>query len=229
VTGDHEVFLFWLENTEADVAGYRIYQSPCESGGDCLYVSVGATDGTEFRLSGLANGVTSYFAVTAIDRAGNESKLSREVVFDTPRPEGFGVILSNSVNDPSQSGFDFSGPAIRPFDDPQTDVYFEARNGVLLMLTPFTDTDIQDAGYASSLDAVDFAPSGGWSPSGSVELVVGHCYVVGTHDNHYAKLRVTAADASRIQIDWAYQVDPGNRELKARPVTNGPRIRRPRA
>jgi hypothetical protein len=96
-----------------------------------------------------------------------------------------------------------------------------------MMFTPFQDTEIQDAGWAQSLDAVDFAPSAGWSPSGSVELVAGHCYVVWTHDDHYAKFRVTTVGPHRVQLDWAYQIDPGNRELGAKRVRpDGMRIRR---
>ena len=117
---------------------------------------------------------------------------------------------------------------MRPFDDNRTDIYFGSRNGVFLMFAPFTDTQIQDAGYASSLDAVDFAPSAGWAPSGTTELVVDHCYVVWTQDDHYAKFRVTSLTSTRVVVDWAYQVDTGNRELEAhRAPAEGSRVRRP--
>ncbi len=36
----------------------------------------------------MTNGQTRFLAVSAIDRAGNESALSYDTVFDTPRPEG---------------------------------------------------------------------------------------------------------------------------------------------
>jgi len=80
------------------------------------------------------------------------------------------------------------------------------------------------------LDAIDIAPTQGWSPTGAVELLVGHCYVVWTRDDHYAKFRVTQitppgpSTPARVQFDWAYQVDPGNVELRNRPVRpKGPR------
>src|SRR5213594_1813629 len=60
ITGDHEVFLKWLENTEPDVVGYRIYEAPCASGDDCPYERVATTTGTEFVVRDLANGVTRY-------------------------------------------------------------------------------------------------------------------------------------------------------------------------
>jgi len=186
---------------------------------------VGMTGATSYRVTGLANGETRYFAVAAYDRAGNESPLSYEDVFDTPRPEGFGDVLRSRPANPDLSGWDFSAYAVVPFDAEITDVYFDLRDGVPVMFAPFVDTDIQDAGYTGSLDGVDFAPLNGWSPSGTVELILGHSYVVWTHDDHYAKFRVTSVSADRLVFDWAYQVDRGNRELKAR--TAGPRVRRP--
>ena len=222
VTGDHEVFIAWLENTESDVAGYRIYESPCATGHDCPYDPIGSTGGTRFTATGLTNGVTRYFAVSAYDRAGNESKLSLENLFDTPRPEGTGQALTNFVDAPATSGYDFSAFAVRPSNDPLTDIYFGARDTLRTIFTLFTDAEIQDAGYASTLDAVDFAPSGGWAPSGAVEAIEGHCYVVWLNrfspDDHYAKFRVTSATVGRVVFDWAYQVAPGNRELKAHPA-----------
>jgi hypothetical protein len=227
VTGDHEVFLHWLDNPEPDVAGYHVYIASCLDGPDCPYDRIGTTAAPEFAVSGLANGVTRFYAVTAYDRSGNESELSYENVFDTPRPEGFGVRLADAATEPALSGWDFSEYRIRAFDDPALDIYFIRSEGVDLLVAPFTDTDIQDAGFATSLDDIDFAPNGGWSPSGTVELIPGHCYVVWTHDNHFAKLRLTGIGDGVMVMDWAYQVDPGNRELAARraPAT-GERERR---
>ena len=68
----------------------------------------------------------------------------------------------------------------------------------------------------------------GWSPSGTVEAVVGHNYVVWTRDNHFAKFRVTAVSATTVTLDWAYQLDPGNQELAVTPTTDdGVTPRRP--
>lgn len=223
-TGDHEVVLRWLANTERDVAGYKVYEGPCADGPDCPYDLVAVTGGTSFRVTGLANGRTRFFAVSAYDHAGNESPLSYEDVFDTPRPEGFGEVLRNAATDPDRSGWDFSAFDVVPFDAEETDVYFTTREGVPVMYAPFTDTDIQDAGFTGSLDDVDYAPASGWSPSGTVELILGHSYVVWTYEDRFAKFRVTSVTADRVVFDWAYQTDPGNRELKARPA--GPRVRR---
>jgi len=225
-TGDHSVVLRWLDNTERDVAGYTVYQAPCAGGSQCPYDRVGGTTGTRFEVDGLPNGVTTYFAVAAYDQDGNEGPLSYETVSDTPRPAGFDQTLDDAGLHPETSAWDFSDFRVRAFDDPETDVFFAHRDGVPVMFAPFTDTEIQDAGYASTLDAVDYAPSAGWAPSGTVELIAGHCYVVWTHENRYAKLRVTAVATCRLTFDWAYQVAAGVRELKAHPVTKAPRARR---
>ncbi len=227
VTGDGEVMIHWLANTEPDVAGYRLYEAPCASGSGCPYDRIGATTGTSFRVTGLTNGATRYFAVAAFDRVGNESALSAETLFDTPRPEGFGRVLNNYLDSAGGSGYDFSAYAARDWDDPATDMFFGYNGTVYEMFVPDFQTDIQDAGYASSLDAVDFAPTAGWSPTGTVELIVGHCYMVWTRDDHYAKFRLTdirppsPGVPARVTFDWAYQVDPGNRELRAQKVKDG--------
>jgi hypothetical protein len=230
VTGDGQVLLDWLPNTEPDVAGYRIYIGTCPDGPSCPYDRVGATTGTSFTVSGLTNGTTRYYAVAAYDRAGNESPLSYENIFDTPRPEGFGQVLTDATAGPATAGYDFSAFRSRPWDDPLTDVYFSS-SGSMRMIAPFADTQVQDAGYASTLDAVDFAPTAGWSPTGTVELIAGHCYVVQISQSstvrNYAKFRVISVSPGSVVFDWAYQTAVNNRELKSEPVrSNVPRVRR---
>ena len=232
VTGDQTVYLSWYSNVEPDVAGYRVYESPCPDGPGCPYDQVGATDGTTFTVGGLANGVTRYFAVAAFDHAGNESDLTYETIQDTPRPEGFGAIITSYLAVPTASGWDFSAARVRSFDDPVTDMFYGENGSALQIFVPDFGTDIQDAGFATSLDAVDFAPDGGWSPTGSVEVIAGHCYVVWTRDNNFAKFRITnvipqPSGPPVIQFDWAYQVAPGNPELKARQVRPEGAGRRP--
>ena len=224
-TGDGQVTLRWLQNTERDLAGYRIYSSPCASGPDCPYDRVGSTSASQFAVTGIANGVTRFYAVAAVDVAGNESELSFEDVFDTPRPEG-SAVLGNFVSSPAGAGWDFSAFASRSSDDPSTDIFFGYNGAVYQMFAMDLLTDIQDAGYATSLDAVDYAPDGGWSPSGTVELIPGHCYIVWTRDDHYAKFRVTGLSPNVVGFDWAYQTDRSNPELRAkraRPETLLPR------
>lgn len=222
-TGDGRVTLRWLANTEYDVAGYKVYWSTCSSGPGCPYDLVGTTSSNSFQVTNLPNGVTYYYAVAAFDATGNESDLTYEDVFDTPRPEGTGLVLTSWNVDSLRAGYDFSAYAVAPYNAPNVDIFFSRQGALSEMIAPFTDTDIQDAGYATTLDAVDYAPDGGWSPTGTVELIPGHCYVVWTHDNHFAKFRVTRLTASAVEVDWAYQVAEGNPELKAKRSTTGTR------
>jgi hypothetical protein len=241
VTGDGSVTLVWLANTESDVVGYRIYRAPCASGEDCPYERIGSVSApageeyVQYVITGLANGETAFFAVSAVDRDGLESDLSWNDVFDTPRPAGTALVLRDYHAYSSNVGYDFSAFIRTDTPDPPTDIFY----GVLVdadstgyvfrqIFVPDYGTNIQDAGYAASLDAVDFASTQGWSPSGTVEAVVGHNYVVWTRDNHFAKFRVTAVSNTAVTLDWAYQIDPGNQELAVTPTTDdGVTPRRP--
>ena len=210
VTGDGKVTLNWVKNTEPDLAGYRVYMGPAYVG---PYNPITTTGTTTFVIGGLTNGTTSYFAVAAYDAAGNESDLSVENVYDTPRPAGTHVTLAPQANEPdAASGYDFAAHTVRLSADPATDVYFIVSGGTRLMVVKDAVTDIQDAGY-HVLDDLDWAPDAGWSPTGTAELAVGHSYYVWTRTNHYAKFVVTALSDSQVKFDWAYQVDAGNPQL----------------
>jgi Fibronectin type III domain len=66
----------WQANTETDLKKYRIYHGTARrSYGAPL--PVGKV--TSYTFNDLAEGVTHYFAVTAVDTSGNESGFSAEV------------------------------------------------------------------------------------------------------------------------------------------------------
>jgi len=77
------VAISWNANTEPDLAGYKVKygQSPGVHG---TVVDVGNTTST--TISGLTDGATYYFVVTAYDSTGNESAPSAEVVADLTIP-----------------------------------------------------------------------------------------------------------------------------------------------
>lgn len=78
----HRVTLLWDRNPSADgITGYRIYFGTA-SGSYSDYVAV--ENVTAGAVTGLADGVTYYFAVTAHDGNGLESGFSDEVIY-TPR------------------------------------------------------------------------------------------------------------------------------------------------
>jgi hypothetical protein len=213
VTGDGRVTLYWIKNTEPDFREYIVWRGPAFDG---PYNSLGRTTNTSFVDNTAVNGVTYYYAVSALDLSGNESDLSHENVNDTPRPEGTNLSLVDSgVNPDGPAGYDFSTGTRKLASDPATDVYFTLSSGTRLLVARDLDTDVQDAGF-HSLDELDWAPPSGWSPTGTVEAIAGHSYYVWTRDNHYAKLYVASVDNSHVVLDWAYQIDGGNPQLRPR-------------
>jgi hypothetical protein len=211
------VNLYWVRNTEPDFREYLVWRGPAFDG---PYTKLGTVGSPAFVDRTPANGQTYYYAVSAVDQAGNESDLSKEEVFDTPRPAGFGLVLVSAAADPSgPSAYDFSTGTKRLSTDPNADVYYTVSGGTRLLVTRDSNTQIQDAGY-HAIDDLDFAPAQGWSPTREVEAVVGHAYYVWTRDDHYAKVRIGAIDAGQVTVDWAYQIDTGNPELDPSP---GPR------
>ncbi len=213
VTGDEAVYLYWYPNTEPDLAGYRVYSSFYEEG---PYEEIGTTRSAYFVDYDVVNGETYFYAVTAYDYAGLESDLSSDLVFDTPRPEGFSVRLFDYHHYAYDSGYDFSQYAVQAFDAISTDILFDVDpvSYVPYIVVGNDNTDIQDFGYTESLDDIGYAPTEGWSLNGWVEAIAGHTYIVWTHDNHFAKFRISEWNTEYMFFDWAYQVDPGNRELR---------------
>lgn len=73
--GTASATLSWSGNSESDLAGYKIHYGT-SPGGYTNFVSVGNV--TTYTLNGLSTGRTYYFAVSAIDKTGNESGPSGE-------------------------------------------------------------------------------------------------------------------------------------------------------
>jgi hypothetical protein len=221
VTGDLNVRLYWYPNRERDFEGYNVYRSYYPEG---PYYVIASTPTAYYVDRHVANGETYFYAVTAYDVHHNESELSYEMVFDTPRPEGFNVVLWDYHIFPLDAGFNFSEEMVQPYDLMSTDIYFEVYPPSLV---PYVnvgnpDTDIQDFGYIEDLDAIDYAPESGWSSLGYVEAIQGHGYIVWTWDNHFAKFRIDEIGDDYMRMDWAYQIDPGNPELIKHPeLTEG--------
>jgi hypothetical protein len=207
---DNAVELQWLASQAEDVKGYKVWISDQYDG---RYTLIGSVSETSLIDYGAVNGVTYYYAVSAYDFDDNESELSKEVVYDTPRPEGYGVTLSDYHSSPNVAGYDFSQYTVLGYDDKNTDFFFDNSNGRYI-LDVWDDSDIQDMGYTSSLDDISSAPLQGWAPSKSAEAIIGHTYIIWTWDDHYAKVRVKEVGVSRLIFDWAYQTTKKNPELR---------------
>ncbi|NWF50605.1 MAG: hypothetical protein HXY49_08690 [Ignavibacteriaceae bacterium] len=210
VNGNNRVDIYWDDNYERDLAGYNIYYSYSYDG---KYTLIGSTTGNYFIDYEAANGTTYYYAVTAYDYNGNESDLSPDVAYATPRPEGFNQAIFDFRNFPNNSGYSFSDYSVVRYDDQRTDFFFENYNGTFY-IDVWDDTDIQDMGSTNDIYDIPYAPVSGWSTTKDAIAKVGHTYVIWTWDNHFAKIRIKAITPDRMVFDWAYQLVEGNRELK---------------
>lgn len=82
--GPDSATLTWDANTEADLAGYKVYRSE-----ESQMYTLGSPEatipaGTMTHVSTNLSSGRHYFAVTAYDTSGNESALSMEVFKDIP-------------------------------------------------------------------------------------------------------------------------------------------------
>ena len=228
VTGDGAVYVFFNGIYERDVDHYVIYRSlsPITN-----YTARGEVEAVanpdldlliyEYADFGVVNGNTYYYAVTAVDHASQESDLSAEDVFDTPRPDGQSTLVPNDVA-PGLAGFNLATATELDWTSPAADIWIDRTIDVIgTDTTSFSYinvgnelTDIQDLGYTEDFDEISYAPLDGWSRLGFVEVVDGHTYVVWTSDDHYAKIRINSVTASgAFTFTWGYQTSVGNLEL----------------
>jgi len=73
----------WDPNTETDLAGYKIYKGT-SSGHYGLPIATLAASSTSYEATGLQNGRTYFFVVTAFDTSGNEGPISDELTIPIP-------------------------------------------------------------------------------------------------------------------------------------------------
>ncbi len=221
ITGDEQVTIVWLGSTEEDIRAYIVYRDD-ELDGDELYEEIehlnvnGFEDRWSYVDHNVDNSNTYFYAVSAIDYDDNESDLSYEDVFDTPRPEGFNVFIDATAE---PSGFDFwngdNGVRV-PSSSNNADIIvtFDEGLGTLFIEAANDGVDLQDFGFTDSMDEVDWSPLDGWTSVGWSEVIEGHSYIIWTADDNYAKMRVFQVEGTSLRFDWAYQADPGNPELK---------------
>ena len=131
VTGDHAVWVYWNGIYERDVHHYVVYRSLQATTGYVAIANVPAEDNPQLHLliyeyvDNLAqNGETYWYAITAVDNAGQESELSAEDVSDTPRPQGTNTLLPADLA-PDDAGFDFSGNDVVAWNSVVADFYVD--------------------------------------------------------------------------------------------------------
>jgi hypothetical protein len=87
-----QVRLVWDANSEADLAGYRVYRSTAAGSGHQQIGSIPCSGGnaacaTFTDTDGLVYATTYYYVVTAVNTSGLESGYSNQVSAFVPNPE----------------------------------------------------------------------------------------------------------------------------------------------
>jgi len=90
--GDTQAELNWNDNTEGDLAGYNVYRSQT-SGGPYTKVNGSLVLVSNYKDTGLTNGITYYYVVTAVDTPNNESGDSNET------SSGYPILLDDDFED----------------------------------------------------------------------------------------------------------------------------------
>ncbi len=208
VRGDDTVFVFWLPVQASDFDHYNVY-SALDSSNGTVFDLIGTSTDESFVDADVVNGTRYYYAITAVDIAGNESLESAEYGGATPRFQGTVTLLTNDV-DTTGSGFDFATEATVPFNSPLADFWIDRDGSGILYINADSIADpnlgdVQDMGFTTSLDEIGRAPQDGWSALGYTELIEGHTYIIWTEDDRYAKVRVVIMGPSFARLDYAYQ------------------------
>ncbi len=221
VTGDGEIILVWDNNNESDLRGYAVYVGYEEEG---YYNYIGGTI-LNYYIFSIENGQTRYFAVAALDEYGNESELSFDTVWDTPRPEGFNRLAYAMFYDDVWSnsdlcGVDFSNynsSLTQDYDHESNDIFFDIVDGQIYINVYNTDdTDISAYGETEYLTDVDFVyDDTEWDADGYYPVIKDYSYIVWTWDNHFAVIKIEEVFEDKIIYSWAYQLEEGNPQLKA--------------
>ena len=81
ILGGKTIELTWTRNTEPDLAGYRIYRAFENNSFERIKETQASTSYSDRNIE---PGKHYRYAVTAVDRAGNESKMSEPVTVTAP-------------------------------------------------------------------------------------------------------------------------------------------------
>jgi len=221
VTGNGVITVYWNSPYESDIKEFVILRSFEEFDNYKEIARLEADPNPNLDLvrnfyedATVSNGVTYYYAVMSVDFANQQSGLSAETVWDTPRPSDTLTLSAIEVGSPQ--GFNFQIQT--KTDTGLADVFLTTFSGQLFLTARLDSTDIQDMGYTENFDVISISPDRGWSAFTNVEVIEGHTYVIWTDDNHFAKMRARIVGATSVFFDWGYQEDTGNPQLKPKPT-----------
>jgi len=156
--GDASVSLDWNDNPEPDLASYNVKRSTSAGG---PYTQVNNVTVSQYNDTGLTNGVTYYYVVTAVDTASNESGNSNQAsatpqggvveppvadftASDTDIDEGDSVTFTDtSTNNPTSWSWTFEGgtPGTSTAQNPTVTYNTEGTYNVTLTATNSAGSD----------------------------------------------------------------------------------------
>jgi hypothetical protein len=237
---DGAIALAWSDNSYTADPGnfqnYRVYstsynldQNVCGTN----WQLEGTTVAPEFVVGALANGIPRCFTITAVSVDGFESDRS-PLHHDTPRPDTRNVVIYAFQSQVAGSGFrfwdDLNGDhlvqdgelgLVRPGNATNIDFAVDRDGAGDLFLTPVrTGTGVEyydDTKPVADLTSIDFAADRTYRTSG-ILASPGFGYVFemdgGDGFKRYGAVRVTHVGQTFLILDWAFQTDPGNPELR---------------
>lgn len=236
---DGAVVLTWADNaflSDPDIfRSYSVYSSAYDLDADVCSTTErleGTTVAPEFIVSALVNGVPRCFFVTAVSVTNLESAAS-PVRNDTPRPDARNIAIFARQAQDAGSGFrfwqDLNGDAsvqsgelglVTAGSAAAADFTVERDAFGDLFLTPAAPgvaVALYGSGPVEDLTSITVAPTQGYDVTG-IEALPGWGYVFEIDDGgaffSYGAVRVTHIGQNLLILDWAYQTDPGNPELR---------------
>ena len=141
------VDLQWSGNTENDLAGYNIYCSTYSLGYSTIPVNASLITAVNYRHSGLTNGITYYFVITAVDVTGNESNRSGEahaIPVDNVKPKQPLGVKGELVSNNETIRISWSGVASNEDETPCEDL-----KGYNIYRASYIDGDYVFKGFVS--------------------------------------------------------------------------------
>lgn len=139
------VRLTWSLSTDQNVSGYNVYYGTGSRNYD-QKLAIGNTNGVD--VSGLREGFTYYFAVTANDSWGRESDFSSEVSYSVPAPDSM-VLYASAGNEPQSIDLIWNPSTVAGADAYY--VYYGTESGVYNLYAAYADTESVLYGFPSGV------------------------------------------------------------------------------
>ncbi|GEM_PF-1809751 len=161
----------------------------------------------------IQNGYTYYITVRAHDLNGNESGFSDEAS-TTPRPDGSCTLTCSTT---ITNGYSISNRGPYPDTDYAFGIFKGNLSGSVTNLIPLiiagNGTQIIDTGNGS-FNSITRAPQNGYIQHGELlPIRIGHIYILHVAPNNYVKLWCETIQDTSLTFQWAYQLDPGNKNI----------------